>query len=610
MPNITINISDTTFVSSAQPDTNLSFYPLLYAGTDPIFQNCIGLLKIPLPSLPVENVDSAVLQLAVIVKNGTNPSPVMVNRVNDSFDIKTVNYYTCPGYTSTASQYDVSTSDLYTSIQIDVTNLINDWLNGTYENNGIVLTNPDGVSVVQFATEKIVYAPYFPKLTLAYPSTPVQKDLPYGRIYHTGGDIIAANASVPLDYNGPMYEITHQAGSGSVVVEKEGLYTVWFSVCAQTTNQFVLYQNEAILLDSAYGSTSGNNSGAATVNAKAGDQISLRNRTGSPVTLNNTAGGTQACVSASIFLLKIGENAVPDPVMAQVNAAQTPSAMQDAITDPALGLDLTAYNTLDASAQTLVANTVLTNRPSLGYLNVFDVQNVLDYSIHLITPVDPNEIYVRANSTGGNGSRAYPFGTIPEGIAAVNPGGTVRILEGDYPITARISVNKINITLSGEPGNRLLLSAPITAMSIMGSGVTVKNLNITSDIAYLGAFVEVLANNVTLMGNNIYGPPRTGVVNRAILLSSFSGIVVTDNYLHSLVQGISISSGAQGSVVNNHIEGTSTGIFVSSGLMTFTGNYWTGTSNDYDIGLMSSIAGYYQLDQLSLNNNNAKVQVF
>ncbi len=363
-------------------------------------------------------------------------------------------------------------------------------------------------------------------------------------------------------------------------------------------------------MDSAYGSTSGNNSGIATLNAKAGDQISLRNRTGSPVTLNNTAGGTQACVSASIFLLKTGANVVPDPVMEQVNTAQTPNEMQDAVTNPVLGLNLTAYNSLDASAQTLVANMILTNRPSLGYLTAPDVQNILDYSILLLAPVDPNEIYVRANSTGGNGSRAYPFGTIPEGIAAVNPGGTVHVLEGDYPITVSISVNKNNITLSGEPGNRLILLVPVTAMSITGSGVTVKNLNITSDIPYLGVFAEVLANNVTLLGNNIYGPPRTGVVNRAILLSGFSGIVIADNYLHSIVQGISISTGAQGNVFNNHIERTATGIFVYSASMTFSGNYWAGTPNDYDIGLMSSIAGYYQLDQLSLNNNNAKVHVF
>ncbi len=226
MPNITIDISDTTFVSSAQPDTNLSFYPVIYVGTDTSFQNCIGLLKIALPPLPVTSVANAILQLAVIVKSGTDPSTVMVNRADSSYDIKTVNYNSCPSYTATFSQYDVSSSDLYTSIQIDVTDIINDWLNGTYSNNGFVLTVPDSFSVIQFATDKIGYAPYFPKLILTYSDTPAQTDLPYGRIYHTGDDTIATNASIPLAHNGPMYKIAHQSGSGTIVVEKEGLYTV------------------------------------------------------------------------------------------------------------------------------------------------------------------------------------------------------------------------------------------------------------------------------------------------------------------------------------------------------------------------------------------------
>jgi hypothetical protein len=38
---------------------------------------------------------------------------------------------------------------------------------------------------------------------------------------------------------------------------------------------------------------------------------------------------------------------------------------------------------------------------------------------------DPNNIYVRAGEVGGNGSIAHPFGTIIQGIAAVNIGGTI-----------------------------------------------------------------------------------------------------------------------------------------------------------------------------------------
>ena len=86
MPTITVNLSDTTFVSSTQPDANLSYYPLFYTGTDPSFGTCIGLMQLSLSSLPATNVVSAMLQLAVVVKSGLTQSPVVVNRVTDSYD--------------------------------------------------------------------------------------------------------------------------------------------------------------------------------------------------------------------------------------------------------------------------------------------------------------------------------------------------------------------------------------------------------------------------------------------------------------------------------------------------------------------------------------------
>lgn len=143
------------------------------------------------------------LQLTVVVKSGLHSSPVVVNRVDDAFNIKSVTYSNCPAYTETDSRYDVSISDLYTSIQIDITEIVNGWLSGTYANNGIALTNSDGCSVVQLGTNNIVYEPYFPKLILTYSSTPVPTASSYGMIYNTGNQTVAADSSVPLDHNGP-----------------------------------------------------------------------------------------------------------------------------------------------------------------------------------------------------------------------------------------------------------------------------------------------------------------------------------------------------------------------------------------------------------------------
>jgi hypothetical protein len=183
-----------TFVSSALPNNNFSFFPLIYTGTDLSFQNCISLLQIALPMLPATTVDSALLQLAVIAKSGITPSPVVVNRVTSPFSASTVTYNTRPAFAATTSQINIAKSDLYTTVRIDITALVNGWLDGTYENYGIALANPDGATVVQFATNNSVYKPYFPKLILTY-STPVQPTaascFSYAQLAHVVEQLIA-----------------------------------------------------------------------------------------------------------------------------------------------------------------------------------------------------------------------------------------------------------------------------------------------------------------------------------------------------------------------------------------------------------------------------------
>jgi len=187
MPSVTVNLPLTTFVSSAMPDSNNSFYPLLYTGTDPIFQHCISLMEIGLPVLPVTAVDSAVLQLSVIVKSGDVPSPVVVNKVTSPFSATTVTYNTMPTFTPASSQILVTTDDLYKTVEIDITSLVNEWLSGTSPNYGIALTNNDDTTIVQFASNNIVYEPYFPRLILTYSETPegtTGTDFAYEQLAH------------------------------------------------------------------------------------------------------------------------------------------------------------------------------------------------------------------------------------------------------------------------------------------------------------------------------------------------------------------------------------------------------------------------------------------
>lgn len=166
MSAIVIDLPATTFVTSSQPGNNFSIYPTVRVEKNPNIQTSIALLEIPLPSLPATTVKSALLQLAVVSKSGAASSPVTVNRLISPFNASTVTYHTIPSYAATKSQVNVSTADLYTTMQIDITDLVKSWLAGTFANYGIALTNSDSSTVVEFATNNIVYQPYFPQLII------------------------------------------------------------------------------------------------------------------------------------------------------------------------------------------------------------------------------------------------------------------------------------------------------------------------------------------------------------------------------------------------------------------------------------------------------------
>lgn len=617
MPTVSVGIPDTTFVSSSQPSQNFSFYPLMYVGNDPAFLNCIGLMEIDLPSLPVKSVDSAVLQLSVIVKTGIEPSPIVVNRVTSPFDATTVTYNTLPSFTATSSQINVNTSDLYTIVEIDITTLVNQWLNGTHDNHGIALTNPDGVTLVQFGTNNIVYEPYFPKLVITYSETPIPPDNPYAYIYNTGNQTMSVNGSVTFTNNGALLGITHDVNTAPIIIESAGIYAVWYTVTGLEANQFTLFQNGNPVPGSTYGTRAANSgyTGMAIINAAAGDQITLKNHTSTGlINLDNAAGGTETGVSASIMILKIGTAVTPDPQLAAVNNAQDIAQMRTAITDSALGLNLDGFNSLSTAAQDMVLEALLVNRPDLGYPTVASLQETIDTAVNEV--VDPSNIRVKADSVGGNGSIAHPFGSISDGINAVIPGGTVHIAAGTYPITTQINVNKAGITLLGEPGTELILQANIIPLLITGSSATVQGLTMTSDVPYAREFIQIGAPNVRLIGNTIYGPEQpppmsNWVVNRAVVSQvNTVNVLLQENTFYSLRTGMYINPDTTGAINNNVVYNTKGGFLVDRAFTTFTGNSWGTPPNEFDIVLLAGTTmgpPYGNLAQLSMDNDNATI---
>ena len=70
-----------------------------------------------------------------------------------------------PNFVPTPAATTVETNEVGTFIEIDVTDLVNDWLAGIFVNYGIALTNPDGTTVVQFGG-KPIGASFEPQLVL------------------------------------------------------------------------------------------------------------------------------------------------------------------------------------------------------------------------------------------------------------------------------------------------------------------------------------------------------------------------------------------------------------------------------------------------------------
>ncbi|WP_140322018.1 DUF3794 domain-containing protein [Oceanobacillus rekensis] len=277
-----------------------------------------------------------------------------------------------------------------------------------------------------------------------------------------------------------------------------------------------------------------------------------------------------------------------------VNDAETVEEMRAAIEDPSLGLDLTIYETLSEAQKNQVAEIILENRPQRGYTSVQSVQGALNNAVEQVT-VDPNNIYVESGSTGGDGSRANPFGTIEEGMAAVNTGGIVHILEGIYNVDTQLIINK-SLTLQGEgevrPQVVFSSSNTMDGLVIQADNVTVDNLHLISNRALTGTNAvfsvplrtpDNLYANITIKSSIIEGTVRSGymwVENMTLLDNIFiHNAPNTQSLRFQMVRGTT-------NVLNNTFQGGSTSVgavifepnlasYTVSGTINVTGNTMT-----------------------------------
>lgn len=120
-----------------------------------------------LPILPVTSVTAAALVLYVEDKTGITPSPIEVNRVLTPFDTQTVTYNTQPLSVPTGKIINIVPCDIQGFVAIDLTDVVNNWINGIYPDYGLALLNNDGLTVVRFGSDE-ADIPFSPLLVLYY----------------------------------------------------------------------------------------------------------------------------------------------------------------------------------------------------------------------------------------------------------------------------------------------------------------------------------------------------------------------------------------------------------------------------------------------------------
>ncbi|QXE20978.1 DNRLRE domain-containing protein [Clostridium sp. 001] len=411
---IQVSPSDNAYIYSQSPAENFGNSSLLFTGTgSQLSYKYRTLFKFDLSGLipPGNTVTSASLELFVYTKSKPDtllsPQNITVSTNSGDFSQKTVTWNNAPQATATPYSINVTDADVNNYISIDITNVVIDWINTPSKNHGITLTGIEYVpqnGVSNITNSVISYFPNsrpfptqkpFLKIEYAQNST-LLPDHAY--IFNTGTQNIGVEADIPFNTNGSLSGITHSINSSNINIKNSGFYAVLFRVTGDLSNQFAVFKNNTLVPGTIYGITSptlvppvssyGDNTGIAILSANAGDILTLRNHTStSSINLVNNAGGTATNgVSASILIIRIGENNLINPALNAVNTASATTGMETAITNPDLGLDLTAFNALSAANQTIVLQGMIDDRPVSGYPTVQSVQDALNYEISKLPP--------------------------------------------------------------------------------------------------------------------------------------------------------------------------------------------------------------------------------
>jgi hypothetical protein len=131
----------------------------------------------------------------------------------------------------------------------------------------------------------------------------------YTYVYNLAAQVVAIDADVIFDSNGPGIGFLHTPATSTIVATVTGDYSFDFSVSGVEPSQFALMRNGIAVAGGIYGSGAGTqqDDAHAIVHVNAGDVLTLRNHSSAAaVTLQTLAGGTQTNVNASLRVEQVG----------------------------------------------------------------------------------------------------------------------------------------------------------------------------------------------------------------------------------------------------------------------------------------------------------------